>query len=734
MHRSIEFRLKLATILLTLVGYFGLTSTFRYGPSLLFIPLAGIAFMPIGEWLDARYTVYRRITTGIIIVYAFVFVMIAREASLLDAVISLVIFIQLYSLAHLKTARNYAYIFLMAFFLLLAAAVNQPRAGIALVFLFFVIGMAWALTLLEMYVAAGPRDDSRGEGVRLRVRGGETALQRVEAFGHRFAGLLALFVVSVLGVSAVLFVLAPRTEAGILGASEAPRQFTTGVSTEVDLSTGGVLESDTSPVMRVQFPEQPGGQYGGAKLWRTTTLDAYTGTSWTHRGLRTQGSMEDLETRRFRSDYRVASREGLERPSFERGRLVYQEIFLDRVPETGVPVLQIVKTLVPVTDDVAFRWDIAGDFTVQMSSEQETGIDLRAWSEVISPRPEDLRSAGTDYRRIMAASDYRNLTYQNLLPETLQLVERVTANAPTAYDKVVALERYLSTAEFLYTREIPDLPERQPVDVFILEEKQGHCQLFASALALMVRSQGIPARLVSGYRGGLWDASDQSYTVTNDMAHIWTEVYFPGIGWVSFDPSPRAAEPEGFSLESLRRNYARYLLKARMLWLRRVVAFQPEEDGVILRNVAIRTFRTIGNVWETFTFDETEVSLTRSFRGPLLGLGVIVGMAGLAVFALRIAGGRRRSRRGALTPDQKRAVRLHRQIKRRFRQLGIECEGKTAEELAASVESVGVNEPAVAHEVLELYNAVRFGDRAFSDDAFAAWRRKIRVLKPVAEP
>jgi transglutaminase-like putative cysteine protease len=75
------------------------------------------------------------------------------------------------------------------------------------------------------------------------------------------------------------------------------------------------------------------------------------------------------------------------------------------------------------------------------------------------------------------------------------------------------------------------------MNAFFTEVRRGHCELFASAMALAVRSLGIPARVVTGYLGGEWDPQNHSYLVREGMAHLWVEVLFPQYGWVPFDPS-----------------------------------------------------------------------------------------------------------------------------------------------------------------------------------------------------
>ncbi len=732
MRRRHEISLKLATIGTVALGYLSLMTTFRYGPELTIIPLAAVLAMPIGERLDRRFKAYRYATTASIYLYIALFFVILGEFSLLDAVLSMVIFIQVYLLVHQKGPRQYAYIFLMSFFLLWAAISESPRPDIAFVLFVYVIAIAWALTALDSFAGALavaesglPEAEQRAESLDPSAR------RRPAPVWLRYAVHLATIVLGTMAIGMAVFMLAPRTEAGVFGASQARMQPTTGVSSEIDLLSAGALRADTTPVMRVQFPETADGRYNGPMLWRVTSLDTYTGVGWQHRGLVTNppGRIGNRELFLFMSDWRLASREGAERISYAEWPLIRQEIYLDRPPETAVPALQMVRQVVPRerSENYAFRWDVAGDFSVVMSSRNDSGLYIDVLSEFINPRPADLRVASTDYS-FMNPSDLTNLTYQNLLPETLALVRRVTANASNPYDRVMALVRHLSSVDYRYSTIIPELPEQNPIDAFILREKQGHCELYASALALMVRSLGIPSRVVTGYRDGLWDANDRSYTVTEDMAHLWAEVYFPGQGWVSFDPSPQG-DGDLALMDTFSRRMSLYLLRTRILWLRYVVGYRPPERQVLMQDTATRMFRAADEFLNGAEGDETESPLSRAGRTLLL-LGVPAGLALLATYgAWRTWGGRARERREPLTADQRRAVMLRQSIVQALRRWGIVYEGKTAEELAAEVSALRVNDPAGARAIIDAYNTTRFGNRPMSKDELASWRKRLRGVR-----
>ncbi len=118
-----------------------------------------------------------------------------------------------------------------------------------------------------------------------------------------------------------------------------------------------------------------------------------------------------------------------------------------------------------------------------------------------------------------------------------QLAEEITKDKETAYDKTFAITQYLRN-NIDYQEQIPNPPKNQdPIEWFLFDLKQGFCNYYASAEVLMLRSIGIPARMVFGYAQGEEDLDDITYTVRRKQSHAWPEVYFNGIGWVEFEPT-----------------------------------------------------------------------------------------------------------------------------------------------------------------------------------------------------
>ena len=158
-----------------------------------------------------------------------------------------------------------------------------------------------------------------------------------------------------------------------------------------------------------------------------------------------------------------------------------------------------------------------------------------------------LRKASTDYPAWI--DPYRTLYWQRsaagyaahddrILLKAEQIVQ--SAGATNPYDQAKAIESwFLAKGNFTYTLKPPAAPQGvRPLDYFLFQSHRGYCQDFATAMAVMLRQLGIPSRLESGFRLGGYDDRTHRYLVSTTDAHTWVEAYFPGYGWIPFEPTP----------------------------------------------------------------------------------------------------------------------------------------------------------------------------------------------------
>ncbi len=165
-----------------------------------------------------------------------------------------------------------------------------------------------------------------------------------------------------------------------------------------------------------------------------------------------------------------------------------------------------------------------------------SGDPYQLTASVSSAEPDDLRSAGREYPA-WAVMRYTQLP-ADMPPRVAELAERITAEAETPYDKAKAIESWLKT-NITYNLAIDPPPfGADGVDHFLFESQEGYSEYFGSAMTVLMRSIGVPARMATGYTtGNLIDGSNL-YLVSDRHSHGWSEVYFPEYGWIPFEPTP----------------------------------------------------------------------------------------------------------------------------------------------------------------------------------------------------
>ncbi len=165
----------------------------------------------------------------------------------------------------------------------------------------------------------------------------------------------------------------------------------------------------------------------------------------------------------------------------------------------------------------------------------EDGIEYTATSLVPPAPTEQLQNAGTFYPG-WVTDTYLQLP-DNLPQRVRDMAEEVTAGAQTPYEKAMAIQEHLR--QFAYDQKIDPPPfNADGIDYFLFESKRGYSEYFGSAMTVMLRSTGVPARLVAGHSSGVLDEASGQWVVRDMDSHAWSEAYFPGYGWVEFEPTP----------------------------------------------------------------------------------------------------------------------------------------------------------------------------------------------------
>ncbi|HZU08168.1 MAG TPA: DUF3488 and transglutaminase-like domain-containing protein [Chloroflexota bacterium] len=312
----------------------------------------------------------------------------------------------------------------------------------------------------------------------------------------------------------------------LFAALNAPERAGRGLNFGRTLAPRAAFELGEQPVLAIKAREP--------RYWRAATYDRYTGQVF----ISTEPNTIRLEAEQARP----APTEKYEaRVEFEQHvQLLASQtsmIFAADTPErVSLPTLYDYRQ---TPDDFA---------ALRLPVPLRRGQQYTVISSVSVATVSELRAAGTDYPPWIA----RYLQLPRQLPARVrQEAQRVTAGADNPFDKAAALESYLR--QFRYsTRVKQPPPDRDWVDYMLFESKEGYCDYYAAAMAVMLRAVGIPARVASGFAPGERDASQDLIIVKESHAHSWTEVYFPGYGWITFEPSALRPVPprlEAFGLD-----------------------------------------------------------------------------------------------------------------------------------------------------------------------------------------
>jgi len=320
---------------------------------------------------------------------------------------------------------------------------------------------------------------------------------------------------------------APATVFDVIRGGGLPRRHLIGAGPELSERVVMTVQTgDLRPWEREQVGEmdsRPPPRY----YWRSLTYDAYTGRGWY-----APGQLEMV----YYDAGAPAITTTLPFTVGQTFRTVRQTVtVVDERATEGL--LHVAGALVAADHDYRVAWRGPGDmFAATIEAEM-----YRADSLLPVVTEAQLRAASGEYPVGVRA---RYLHLPDTVPErVLALARDLTATAPTPYDRAAAIEAYLRTIPYSLDVEVPP-HDRDVADFFLFDLRTGYCGYYATAMVVLARAAGVPARLVEGYASGDYDALDARYVVTEADAHAWAEVYFPGYGWVEFEPTAGFAPVE----------------------------------------------------------------------------------------------------------------------------------------------------------------------------------------------
>jgi len=476
----------------------------------------------------------------------FVIFYLLGNFQVLPILVSFLTLIMFLKLVFKTELNDYLYGYLIGIVYLLIGAIYAKGLSFGFLFLSFYLILCWVLILYNLVVR---KIGSGATPSKLRLAGLD---EKIEWPLFSLAGGL---VFGSLALTVIIFVSFPRVELGLfsIGSNSHPL---TGFSEKVTLGEVGSIKENVDVVMRVEFSQDGKKIRPDTKfLWRGVALDFYDGKSW--------GSTAGVDWQMKKNH----PKSGLDlfAPSSS-VKLFKQEIFMEPFDSDVV-----FTNGIPININGSFRGlELDRNFVLRTINQVYGPKKFVITAEMNSPlksyvNPEPYRYDDQALKRF--------LQLPPLSPEIKRLAESLASSGELSFEKADKILNYLKT-EFGYSLEMVKETELSGLDEFLFVRKKGHCEYFASAMAILLRLQGIPTKLVNGFVGTEWNDLGNYMVIRQKHAHSWVEAYFPGYGWKVYDPTP----PDPMAMPKKLNLFSSYMDVLRLNWQRYVIRYSFKDQ------------------------------------------------------------------------------------------------------------------------------------------------------------
>ena len=534
------------------------------------------------------------LAVGYLCFYPIDYYLLTRD--FLAATVHLVCFLAAVLVVKASTSRDYFLVKLIALLEILAASVLATNVAF--------------LLCLGVFVLCGVAAQSSGEiEANLKVQRA-VAREGIQGAHRRLAGVTLFLFLGILVVAAALFFVLPRTAHAALEHLVPERYHLPGFSNEVLLGQIGEIRMRSTPVMHIQIERQ---RRPLALKWKGATLAKFDGRRWFNEidGGTSLASEEGGWVKLTSDDQR--RRPGT-RINYEvqLKSLTSDVLFFAGTPETvTVESAQLIRTS-------------AGGYRLGMRTLSGTRYFATSFLEPTVPVRNSFAEELTGARRAVYLG-----TPAGLDPRIRELAREVAGGAGSELDRAREIEHHLRTS-YGYTTELLQEAVPNALGHFLFVRKKGHCEYFASAMAVMLRTAGIPSRVATGFQSGVFNPMSGWYLVRASDAHSWVEAWLDGYGWVTFDPTP----PDPSAGNSSIWTRATLLLDAvDVFWQEWVMSYDLERQVLLAGRVG-QSGRSFSTDWVDW-LRSWKVSWKNAGSVDRRMVFALIAVVALAAFALR---------------------------------------------------------------------------------------------------
>ncbi|HRI04726.1 MAG TPA: DUF3488 and transglutaminase-like domain-containing protein [Pyrinomonadaceae bacterium] len=667
----------------------------------------------IAAWFleDSRWQISEKIGTALIVLALPLFYLIWRfqlislygsETVIAGILARMILALTAIKLLQKKGDRDWIFLYLMAFFEVLLAA------GLSISALYLVTFLAYLLVMVCSIIAFEMRKTARDVETKTAI----DKKKEVSAFtsaavvpARRLPTTSIALIVFIVMLAAPLFFMLPRVGGAGFGGKQGGLDTQTGFSDLVRLGGIGRIQQNNEVVMRVKLEGNSLEQ--GGLYFRGTALDTFDNQAWS----RTRTGTKEPYVRGEREFIQIDQPAG-------RDSLSIQTIYLEPL-DTAV-LFALPKAVAVQSNFPLIEKDTYGSLTFRRNYER---VSYKVLSDRSLPDPSRLRLDNNGYGP--ESQNYLQLP-ESYDKRIFDLAYSIASKEKNRYDRAVAVEKYLQN-NLGYTLEQTASGD-EPVADFLFNVREGHCEYFATAMAVMLRTQGIATRIVNGFHGGEYNETADMTVVRQSNAHSWVEVYFPKENvWVPFDPTPFAGQNAAAS-SGIVGQFNKYVEALEAFWIQYFVAFDNQEQRSLvktLRNGFVdyqaRSASYFGHAQDILAEWWKDVRGDKGLQSSLTAIGyamayVVGGILGIFLFVWlgrRIAKMKfwRRMLSRVSTRRRDSVVEFYERMQQSLAKKGFSRQPfQTPLEFAFAVGSAEVV------SITEKYNRVRFGDEALSPD------------------